>query len=639
MMKNIKHYYLYFFALIFSVMLYFAFSTLQYNGAVLNQVEEGGTAAAGFKVATYLLWFIVLVFVLYANHLFVRRRSKEIGMYQLIGMTKALVFRLLAFENAILFGSAVLLGVLGGFLGSRVFALVLLKVVGVSSIVGITFSVKALLNTLLVFAILLVIILCQLFIFIQRQTLIQMFHSGNVADETIRKFNVWHMLLGLIGLGCIIYGYYTSQTMFEGPGSELVRRMTMVLFITIFGTLLVFRYSVALIINIWRTKKNGHVSSGDVIAFLPIMHRMKSNAKSLTLIAVLTAVSLGINTLAYISYYSIEKEVINSFPSDFTVVNNKADEFEALMKEEGLSYSREDYEYIQMLFDFPALLENREDVNTAGYYITHFGPVLPASKFDLKLSNNDAIIYGINGYSTNLIKMKDGGAMKLEISETDSVTLNVLELKQESLLRKYGTTETIPTIVVSDELFTSLFKNKEAIKHVETHFNLKNKNDELTARTFYEHSKANAFSQFTEESFDVPSQQQYLEDMKKSLGLIIFVTGFLGLAFLIASGSILYFKQMSEAEQEKGSYTILRKIGYSERDLLKGVFKKQLFNFGVIIIVGLFHSYFAVKSGWWFFGTEFGVPMITMMILYVVIYIIFALLTILYYKKIIKEAL
>ena len=96
---------------------------------------------------------------------------------------------------------------------------------------------------------------------------------------------------------------------------------------------------------------------------------------------------------------------------------------------------------------------------------------------------------------------------------------------------------------------------------------------------------------------------------------------------------------MSEAEQEKDSYTILRKIGYSERDLLKGIYKKQLFNFGVIIIVGLFHSYYAVKSGWWFFGTEFGVPMLSMMILYVAIYLIFALLTIQYYKKIIKMAL
>ena len=621
-------------------MLYFAFSTLQYNGQVLNQVEEGGTTAAGFKVATYLLWFIVLVFVLYANHLFVRRRSKEIGMYQLIGMTKGLVFRLLAFENAILFGSAVLLGVLGGFLGSRVFALVLLKIVGVSSVVGITFSVKALLNTLLVFAILLVIILCQLFVFIQRQTLIQMFQAGNVADETIRKFNVWHMLLGLIGLGCIIYGYYTSQTMFEGPGEALVRRMATVLFITIFGTFLIFRYSVALIINIWRTKKNGHVSSGDVVALLPIMHRMKSNAKSLTLIAVLTAVSLGINTLTYISYYSIKQATENDLPADFIVVNEKADAFEQMLKDEQISYTRKDFDFIDMTIDFPALLVNREDENSAGYYINSTASIVRASDVGLKLNGNEAVIYGYNGYSSKLVKTKKSGEMTIDYF--GKTVVNVLEIKEESVLNTYNNMATFLTVVVSDEQFEKFKANEgTGIQGTEVQFNLRGQGDELAARALYEKSGANVIIDFGENEGDYvfQTQAQYFEDMKKSLGLTIFVTGFLGLAFLIASGSILYFKQMSEAEQEKGSYTILRKIGYSERDLLKGVYKKQLFNFGVIIIVGLFHSYFAVKSGWWFFGTEFGVPMISMMILYVAIYIVFALLTIQYYKKIIKMAL
>lgn len=51
-----------------------------------------------------MLYFIVLFFVLYANHLFIKRRSKEIGLYQLVGMTKGLVTRLIAFENILLFG-------------------------------------------------------------------------------------------------------------------------------------------------------------------------------------------------------------------------------------------------------------------------------------------------------------------------------------------------------------------------------------------------------------------------------------------------------------------------------------------------------------------------------------------------------
>lgn len=90
------------------------------------------------------------------------------------------------------------------------------------------------------------------------------------------------------------------------------------------------------------------------------------------------------------------------------------------------------------------------------------------------------------------------------------------------------------------------------------------------------------------------------------MGLIMFIVGFLGLTFLITSGCILYFKQMNESEEEKGNYTILRKLGFTQGNLLRGIQIKQLFNFGIPLVVGLSHSYFAVKSGWFFFGTEPG---------------------------------
>lgn len=643
MLKNMKHYYLYFFALIFSVMLYFSFSTLQFNGQVLKQAEEGSTSAAGFEVATYLLWFIVLVFVLYANHLFMRRRGKEIGMYQLIGMTKGLVFRLLAVENAILFAFAVSIGVAGGFLGSRLFAMILLEIIGSNFVVGIHFSMTALWNTMLMFSILLIIILGQLFLFIQRQTLLQAFQANQQADETIRKFNVWHMLLGFIGLGLIIFGYYKSTVMFEGPGETLVMRMLIVLATTIGGTFLIFRYSVALLINMWRTRKAGHVSRGDVVALLPIMHRMKSNAKSLTLIAVLTAVSLGINTLAYIAYYSAEKVVHNDVPSHFVVLNDQADAFEALLQEHQLSYTRKDYEYVTQSFDMPSLLVNREDANSAGYYMNSDGPVIAASTVGMTFQNNEAYVYGFNGYSTELLDFKEMGQFNMydySMGEEQKLSLHVLALNEESLLQTYFHNSTYITVVVADELYERL-KNSapDHMRMQEVHFNMGSAKDERAAQLLYEQSGANLVEYFSGHISDFKSQLASFEEMKKALGLVIFITMFLGLAFLVASGSILYFKQMSEAEQEKGSYTILRKIGYSERDLMNGVYKKQLFNYGVPIVVGLFHSYFAVKSGWWFFGTEFAVPMVTMLLIYVVIYTVFALLTIVYYKKVIRAAL
>ena len=96
--------------------------------------------------------------------------------------------------------------------------------------------------------------------------------------------------------------------------------------------------------------------------------------------------------------------------------------------------------------------------------------------------------------------------------------------------------------------------------------------------------------------------------MKQLYGLTMFIVGFLGLTFLISSGCILYFKQMDESEDEKSNYTILRKLGYTENDLLKGIQRKQMFNFGIPLLLGLLHSYFAVQSGWFMFGTELSTP-------------------------------
>ena len=84
------------------------------------------------------------------------------------------------------------------------------------------------------------------------------------------------------------------------------------------------------------------------------------------------------------------------------------------------------------------------------------------------------------------------------------------------------------------------------------------------------------------------SRLEMFNSSKKNMGLIMFIVGFLGLTFLITSGCILYFKQMDESEEEKSNYTILRKLGFTQGDLLKGIQAKQIFNFGIPLVIGRF---------------------------------------------------
>lgn len=141
--KNLKNYYLYVFALIFSVTLYFAFVTLQYDPA-LDSTKGSIKGAAAIKAGSVLLIGIVSIFLLYANTIFIKRRSKEIGLFQLIGMTKNRIFRILSAENFILYFVSVIIGIFIGFSISKLIIMILFKITKVQAIATLHFSSQAL---------------------------------------------------------------------------------------------------------------------------------------------------------------------------------------------------------------------------------------------------------------------------------------------------------------------------------------------------------------------------------------------------------------------------------------------------------------------------------------------------------------
>jgi len=649
MKKNMKHYYLYFFALIFSVTLYFSFVTLQNNADVLETVNKSGTATAGFEAATYILYFIVLFFVLYANHLFMKRRSKEIGLYQLIGMTKGLIVRLLAIESILLFVGAVVLGMLAGFFSSRLFAMILLRVLEKEALVTMTFSIEALQKSIIVFAILLVIVLVQMAWMIHRVSLLSLFSAAKQADERVKRFSPLQMAIGFIGLVLIVYGYYASTKLFdiESAGNLFVNMM-IILATTIGGTFLVFRFSVAFIMNSIRLKRNGHLTVHDVLALTPIMHRMKSNAKSLTLITVLTGVSLGITTLSYIGYYSSESSAFSQVPGDYILLEDNGQEFLKELEEKNISYDKVDYR-LQAVTASIAQLMSKDQKESPFYTMKGTIYTIPLSDYqqsvpEAKLSGNSVILTNYGGYMAEMFPLEKDREVVVSTGNHEE-TFHVMDVQDKSIISGIVTAGGGgPIFVVTDEMFEKLAAQSELFPwHKQATINLRSKEDITTAEKLYIQTGAGVISALNSDGTSKQYIQSSLESARKgnieNLGLTIFTTAFLGLAFLMTTGSILYFKQMSEAEEERGSYTILRKIGFAERDIMKGIYMKQAFNFGVPLIIGLLHSYFAVKSGWFLFGSELTAPLWIAMSCYIALYAIFAILSVGYYKKVIRESL
>ena len=133
------------------------------------------------------------------------------------------------------------------------------------------------------------------------------------------------------------------------------------------------------------------------------------------------------------------------------------------------------------------------------------------------------------------------------------------------------------------------------------------------------------------------------ETMKKQLdasnGVFIFVTSFLGLAFLIAAGCIIYIKQVDETEDESDNFKILRRIGFTSSDMAKGLVLKILFNFGLPLVVALLHAFFAAKTFMHIMGNVTMKPVFTVMIIYTLVYLVFAIIAFVHSNRVIKKSI
>lgn len=649
MRKNIKQYYLYFFAIIFSVTLCFSFTTLQYNPNVVEALERSGTASAGFSAASKILYVIVTLFVLYANQLFMKRRSKEIGMYQLIGMTKGLVVRLIALENIVLFVLAVCIGMIIGFFSSRLFAMILMKMLEIDMVIDLIFSQEAFKQSVIIFTILLVVIIVQLVWMVRRVSLLSLFSATKQADERVKRFSIFQSGMGLIGILLIAFGYYQSTSLFDVEKvtffNNLYLSMIIILGSTILGTFLFFRYSVSLIMNAIRVNRRGHLKVTDVLAVTPIMHRMKGNSKSLTLITLLTGLAVGIMSLSYIAYYSSGADARQASPYDYIVLNNKGIEFIDQLERAGIEFEQDTYHMSGVMLNIKDLAS--ENLQASPLYSGEsFTTVVPLSDLqqiepNIQLENGEALITSYISVLAEVLPLHAEREIIVKAGEIE-IPLYIKDIREDYLLSEQVTFGS-PILVVTDEMFKEIQSNniEETELTSQIGINLKNEQDTEKAEKIYTKlaDEREIVDEANEYSFVQPSYEEIRKRNITALGLTIFVTAFLGLAFLLTTGSILYFKQMAEAEDERESYKILRKIGFSTNDILNGIYAKQAFNFGVPLLIGLLHSYFAVKSGWWLFGTELVAPLVITMCLYILMYAVFAILSTQYYKKVIKASL
>ncbi|MCM3087897.1 ABC transporter permease [Bhargavaea ginsengi] len=639
MRKNLKHYYLYFFALIFGVTLFFIFSTLQHDSAVVEQTDLSAKMASGFQAATVLLFGILIIFVTYANDLFLKRRSREIGLYQLVGLTKGAVSRLLIIENILLGAGAFIVGIGAGMLVSRLFLLLLMKLVGYEGFVNLSFSGAAFLQTAVVFAVLIVITSFRMFRKVRRSQLIDLFNDDKKDEHPKQPKPVLSALLGILGIAMIGFGYWFANSEYMMTAFLFIN-MLLVLMLVIVGTYIAFRVTIGWLMTLVRKNQNGHIGLAGALSLAPLMHRMKANAKSLTVITTLSAMTLAMAGFAYSMYYTTEQETRARVPHDFLIDEvgegnegtsaETAAQFAEDLDSAGIGYTQQPITYLELTGAFsgenlPNLLNWEGNTVELLVFDTR---ELKAAGLDIEEPETGEATIHNNGISWLLTKeVFPVGASVAVDGRTEK--LNVTSIGTQEVASGYAGVYT--QLTLNGETFDRIKEAAPAESHRPlVAFNLDDKGDLAEASAIFKNYR---------EEMTLDFYSTYKESLSYN-GIMIFITGFLGLAFLVSTGSILYFKQMSEAEQEKRSYTTLRQLGFKTGEIMKGIRRKQAFVFGIPLLMGLVHSVFAIKSvSFLFTSTDITMPVTIAMIAYALVYLAFAILTIGYYRKTIQAAL
>ncbi|WCN36304.1 FtsX-like permease family protein [Aneurinibacillus uraniidurans] len=629
--KNMTNYFLYFASMIFSIVIYFTFVSLKYDQTIQATSNASPKISSVFSSAAVVLVIFVTIFIWYSNSFFTRKRKKEVGLYSLLGVRKKQIGRMLFYENFIMGTLALVVGILLGSVLSKFFVEVLMMVMGYDAIAAFTISPEAIMNTIVVFTVITLITSFQGYRLIYRFKLIELFQADKEGEREPKA----SFIMALLSVVLIGIGYWLAlQNLLDSAAWRKLGFMIAPLVIlssVILGTYFLFTTVTVYVLKMVRNNKKQYWNGINVIGISQLLYRIKGNARTLTVIAVLSATTLIAVGTAYSIYYNTRNNVEIADPNSMMFIAidkhiaNQAKDLISKHNTHDIVY-HEAISTLQIDADVSSLNSKFSSDEMAYTVIANrdFNKLAKAQERNdvLSLKANEAAMLDpqyMKGMSPNYV----GSTISLQVNGHKE---NILftHLKTYTVLNLYTAGA---MLVVSDELFVKL-KNEITPVNMEMYKITK----EEDAKSLTKDIQAIMPEQARFSSF----YADYAAGLETT-GLLIFMGGFLGLVFLAATGSIIYFKQVTEANADKGRYEILHKIGVNKKELRNSIAKQVLFIFALPLLVGIAHCMVALTALSRLLQTSLVIPISICMGVYTCMYIVYYFLTVNAYYKIVTK--
>lgn len=603
--KNNRKFYLpYFLASVGIIAMFYIIAFL----AISKGIQEMSDALAmimGFGV--FVMGIFAFIFLFYTNSFLMKRRKKEIGLYNILGMEKKHIGKILIIENVIISISSIVIGLLCGILFSKLVHLFLSWVFGAEPPFGIEISWFAVVITLALFGVLFLLTMLTNQMSIHLAKPIELLYGGNVGEKEPRT--KW--LLAIIGVICLGIGYYIAITT-ESPLTALMLFFVAVVLVIV-GTYCLFTAGSVAILKALKKNKKFYYKPGNFTAVSGLIYRMKQNAVGLANICILSTMVLVMVSGTVSLYVGMNDILDGRYAGDVTVAvtpqenqriaeedrERVGDTVKKICQEEGRKIKTY-YDYETLVFsvmkdgdDFLASsdIEKVESVNQVANLA-----VLTADEFE-----------GISGQKLNLDKDQVAAySYGDELSEDFSI--NDMQFHVKARLDKFTVedlsvymTDAYYLVVADDQVLTQIndLQTKaygESGSQIKTEFVLNmDGSDEEKLACYNKIENAVYDLKFPFEMMRVDSKQRGSKDFMGLVGGFLFLGIFLGIVFTFAAALIIYYKQISEGYYDKDKFEIMQKVGMSKSEVKKTIRKQVLMVFFIPLVMAGIHILAAFK--------------------------------------------
>ncbi|KGF02864.1 ABC transporter permease [Anaerococcus lactolyticus] len=570
------------------------------------------------KIAIYVMGIFSLIFLYYSDGFLLNKRLKEISLYAILGLDKKYLSKILTLESLIISALGYLIGIISASVIYKLLETIFLKLMLMEGNFYLSFARDAYIISFLVFAGISLLILLTRIIKIKRKSILDLFKE----EKTFKRPRgmVLSAFVSLILLGS---GYYLAQTI-NNPLRALTYFFLAVVLVMI-GTFFLFSSLSIVILKLMKASKS-YYKTEKFISVSSLIFRLRSNAKGLASITIMSTAAIILLSSAIALYRSVEDVANRQYPRAVglaSVDEYSIDQVKKIIKENDLEAKN--------IQDYKAVFAFEKDGK-------NFNTSKESYVFDNANSLDDkamGILVEVNdGSIPEALDLKDGEFLLYKnpkLADISDLELNGKKLKKKADIKDYPYKNSGKNSLLSymfdfyylivKKLDKNLSIDDNKIVHV-YNFDL---NDEDMA-IFREKTKD------VQNEFGIGFHDYCVLEGYKLYGAIFFVGIFLGLIFMVATGLIIYYKQIQEGFADRNKYQSLRKLGIGEGKIKKTIDKQVLVFFFLPLIVAGIHVGFAFKMISKIFVMLGCVNESIKITSFIIGFVMFALLYLIYYK-------